>query len=282
MGLDRPLPAQFLAYLGDLARGDLGRSMMTGQPVGRDLLARLPASLELTLCALLIAVLVSLPLGIAAALRPGSLLDHAARIVGALGVAMPTFVTGLLLVYLFYYLLGWSPDPTGRLDVFVVPPPEITGFLLVDSALAGDAAALRAALAQLVLPSVTLALFVVAPLSRIARASMLSVMASDYVMAAEAAGFSRRRVVLVTGLGNAALPVLTVAGTVFSAMLGSGVLVEKVFAWPGVGSYAVDAMMAGDFAAVQGFVLSMALACVLVNLAVDMLCRAADPRVSLA
>ena len=282
LGLDRPIAEQFALYLGDLARGDLGRSMTTGQPVAADLLERLPASLELVLSALVLALVVALPLGIAAALGPGTAVDHLARLIGTLGVAIPTFVSGLLFIYVFYYLLGWAPDPTGRIDIFLVPPPRVTGFLLVDSLLAGDPAAFRAAFAQLVLPALTLALFVIAPLSRITRASMLSVLSSDYVRAAESVGLGRARIVIVYGLRNALLPVLTVSGTVVSAMLGASVLVEKVFAWPGVASYSVDALMAGDFAPVQGFVLLMAAVYVLVNLVIDVLYRLADPRVSLA
>jgi len=282
LGLDKPIPAQFALYLRDVARGDLGMSMTTGQPVLRDLAQRLPASLELTGCAFILSLLVSLPMGIAAALRPGSLVDHAARLICTLGIALPTFVTGLLLVYVFYYLAGWAPDPTGRLDVFVTPPPEVTGFLLIDTLLAGDRAAFGAAFAQLVLPSCTLMLFVVAPLARITRASMLAVLRGDYVRAAEAMGLSRRRVVLGVALRNALLPVLSISGTVVSSMLGASVLVEKVFAWPGIASYSVDALMSGDYAPVQGFVLVMACIYVVVNLAIDLLYRVADPRVSLA
>ena len=281
LGLDKPIPQQFALYLRDLATGDLGRSMTTGQPVLSDLRERLPASLELTMVAFLLAVVVALPLGIAAALRPGSVLDHAVRVLCTAGVSVPTFVSGLILVYLFYVVAGWAPDPTGRLDVFVTAPPDITGFLLVDTLLAGDVDAFRASLSQLVLPACTLALFVLAPLARITRASMLSVMGSDFIRAAEAAGLSRYRIVVVYGLRNALLPVLTVSGTVISAMLGASVLVEKVFAWPGVASYSVDALMSGDYAPVQGFVLLMACIYVVVNLAIDLLYRAADPRMSL-
>ncbi|MGX1305870.1 peptide/nickel transport system permease protein [Amorphus suaedae] len=282
LGLDRPIPEQFVLYLGDLAQGDLGHSMTTGQPVVTDLWQRLPASMELVLTALIIAFAVSLPLGVAAALRPGSLFDHAVRLIGTFGVAVPTFVSGLLFIYVFYYLLGWAPDPTGRIDIFMITPPRVTGFLLIDTLVAGDFEAFRSALGQLVLPALTLALFVIAPLSRITRASMLDVMKSDYVRAAESVGLSPARIIVVYGLRNALIPVLTISGTVISTMLGSSVLVEKVFAWPGIASYSVDALMAGDFAPVQGFVLLMAVLYVLVNLTIDVLYRVVDPRVSLA
>ncbi|MFD2238064.1 ABC transporter permease [Aureimonas populi] len=282
LGLDRTIAEQFVLYLGQLARGDLGMSTTSGQPVLSDLAERLPASLELVALSFLLAAGISLALGIAAALRPNSALDHVARLVCTAGVSIPTFVSGLLLVYVFYYLLGWAPDPTGRIDVFAIQPPDVTGFLLVDSLLARDGAAFGSALSQLILPATTLCLFVLAPLTRITRASMLSVLESDYVRTAESLGLGRFKIVVVYALTNALLPVLTISGTVISSMLGASVLVEKVFAWPGIASYAVDAIMASDFAPVQGFVLLMATLYVVVNLTIDLLYGLIDPRVSLS
>jgi peptide/nickel transport system permease protein len=280
MGLDKPIPVQLVNYLGDIAQGNLGRSMTTGQPVRSDLIRRLPASLELTFSALLIALSLSLPLGILAALRPGSIVDHAVRFLCTMGVCVPTFVSGLLLIYVFYYLAGWAPDPTGRVDIFAGTPPDITGFLLIDFALAGDWEGWSAAFDQLVLPAATMALFVLAPLARMTRASMLAVLGSDFIRTARSLGLSRFRTIIVYALRNALLPVLTIAGIVFSTMLGANVLVEKVFSWPGVASYALDALLASDYAPVQGFVLLMASIFVMVNLTVDILYGIADPRVS--
>ena len=282
MGLDRPIPEQLALYLRDIGSGHLGRSLTTGQPVLDDLRSRLPASLELTFAALLLALSLAVPLGILAALRPGSALDHAVRMLCTAGVCVPTFVSGLLLVFVFYYLLGWAPDPTGRLDIFASLPPARTGFLLVDALLAGDAETWWAALRQLVLPASTMALFVLAPLARMTRASMLAALGSDFVRTARAMGLSRPRIVLVYALRNAILPVLTIAGIVFSTMLGANVLVEKVFSWPGVASYALDALLASDYAPVQGFVLLMAGIFIAANLVVDTLYGLADPRVSTA
>lgn len=282
MGLDRPVPEQLVRYLYDVGRGNLGRSMTTGQPVLTDLRQRLPASLELTLCALFIALSLALPLGIIAALRPGSIVDQAVRFICTLGVCVPTFVSGLLLIYVFYYLLDIAPDPTGRIDIFAASPPEITGFLLVDFTITRDWEGFAAAARQLVLPACTMALFVLAPLARMTRASMLSVLGGDFIRTANSLGLSRRRVILVYALRNALLPVLTIAGIVFSTMLGANVLVEKVFSWPGVASYALDALLASDYAPVQGFVLLMASIFVVVNLTVDILYGVADPRVSVA
>jgi peptide/nickel transport system permease protein len=280
MGLDKPVPLQLVLYLGDLGQGNLGRSLTTGQPVLADLRNRLPASLELTFTALLIALLTAVPLGILAALRPGSVVDHVVRFICALGVCVPTFVSGLLLIYVFYYLAGLAPDPTGRIDIFLSQPPRVTGFLLIDFALAGDWEGWTAAARQLVLPAFTMALFVVAPLARMTRASMLASLGSDFIRTAKSLGLSNGKVIVTYALRNAILPVLTIAGIVFSTMLGANVLVEKVFSWPGVASYALDALLSSDYAPVQGFVLLMAMIFVFVNLTVDVLYGIADPRVS--
>ena len=282
MGLDKPLPVQLARYLGDVATGDLGRSMTTGQPVVQDMRRRLPASLELTGTALMLALSVSVPLGVAAALRPGRAVDHAVRLLCTLGVCVPTFVSGLLLIYVFYYLLGWAPDPTARLDIFASTPPDYTGFYLLDFALAGDWEGWWAAFTQLLLPAFTMALFVLAPLARMTRASMLGVLGSEFIRTAQAMGLPRRRIVAGYALRNALLPVLTITGIVFSTMLGANVLVEKVFSWPGVASYALDALLASDYAPVQAFVLLMAAIFVGVNVLIDVLYGIADPRVSVS
>ncbi len=279
LGLDQPLPQQFVRYVKDLAHGDLGNSLTTGQPVVSDIAARLPASAELTLLGLLVAMAIAVPLGIIAAVRQGSIIDHACRIVATAGVSLPVFFTGLLLIYVFYFLLGWAPSPLGRLDVFYTPPPQVTGFYLIDSLIARDFALFRACLTPLILPAVTLAIFSLAPITRITRASMLAVLASDFVRTARASGLSPYRVIITYAFRNAMLPVVTTLGMVFSFLLGANVLVEKVFAWPGIGSYAVEALIASDFAPVQGFVLAMAILYVLLNLATDLLYGVIDPRV---
>jgi ABC-type dipeptide/oligopeptide/nickel transport system permease component len=281
MGFDRSLPVQFFDYLRHLAQGDLGTSLTTGQSVMSELVTRLPASAELTLLALILSVGIAVPLGIAAALRPGSLVDHACRMITTAGVSLPTFFTGLLLVYVFYYLAGWSPAPLGRLDVYSSAPAHWSGFYLIDSLIAGDFETFRAALAQLILPAATMAIFSLAPLARITRASMIGALGSEFLRTARASGLSRHRIIYVYALRNALLPVITTLGMVFSFMLGANVLVEKVFAWPGIGSYAVEALIASDYAPVQGFVLTMALLYVLLNLIVDMVYGLVDPRVRL-
>jgi dipeptide transport system permease protein len=201
--------------------------------------------------------------------------------VATLGVSLPTFFTGLLLIYVFYYQLGWAPAPLGRLDAFASPPPHVTGFYLVDSALAGDGETFRSALAQIVLPAITLGIFAVAPIARITRGSMLAVMGSDFIRAARAHGLAGRTVVIAYALRNALLPVVTTLGMVFSFLLGANVLVEKVFSWPGIGSYAVEALIASDYAPVQGFVMTMGVLYVALNLMIDLLYQVIDPRVRL-
>ncbi len=282
LGLDRSWPAQFIGYVEDLAHGRLGNSLSTGQPVTQELLTRLPASMELTLAALTLSVAIAIPLGIAAAQRPNSWIDHLSRIVSTAGVSLPTFFTGLLLVYVFYYLLGWAPAPLGRLDIVYSPPPARTGFYTIDSLLAGDVATALAALRQMALPAITLAIFTLAPIARMTRAAMLSVLSSDFIRAARANGLSRSRIVYVYAFRNAMLPVLTTLGMVFSFVLGANVLVEKVFAWPGIGSYAIEALIDSDYAPVQGFVLAMALVYILLNLVIDILYGLIDPRATVS
>jgi ABC-type dipeptide/oligopeptide/nickel transport system permease component len=281
LGLDKSLPEQFMHYVAGLARGDLGISLTTGQPVLQELLSRLPASIEIVLLALGLACAVALPLGVMAATRPGSWVDQLCRVITTAGVSLPTFFTGLVLAYVFYFLLGWAPAPLGRLDPMYSPPTAWTGLYLIDALRAADLPLWWAAFKQLILPTVTMALFVLAPIARMTRGSMLQVLSSDFVRTARASGLSRTTVLVRYALRNALLPVVTTLGMVFGFMLGSSVIVEKVFGWPGVGSYAIDALTASDYAPVQGFVLAMGVLFVLLNLLVDMLYTVIDPRISL-
>ena len=279
LGLDKSLPEQFMVYVGNLLRGDLGLSLTTGQPVLKELLLRLPASLEVVLLALLLSCAIAIPMGVLAATKPGSWFDQLARIVTTAGVSLPTFFTGLLLAYVFYFLLGWAPSPLGRLDPMFSPPPTVTGLYLIDAAIAGDRALWWAAFKQLILPVVTMAIFVMAPIARMTRAAMLAVLSADFVRTARASGLSEGTVLIRYALRNALLPVVTTLGMVFGFMIGSSVIIEKVFGWPGVGSYAIDALTASDYAPVQGFVLTMGILFVLLNLFVDLLYVLIDPRV---
>ena len=281
LGLNKSLPEQFVTYIADLAHGNLGNSLSTGQPVVAEIANRLPASAELTLVALIVAVAIAIPLGVLAAVKQGTWIDHLCRIVTTAGVSLPVFFTGLLLAYLFYYVLQIAPAPSGRLDVFISAPKDITGFYLIDSALTGNGEAFVGALKQLVLPAISMAIFSLAPLARMTRGSMLSVLGSDFIRTARASGLAPRTVVFAYAFRNAVLPVITVLGMVFSFLLGANVLVETVFAWPGIGLYAVNALLTSDYAPVQGFVLTMAVLYIVLNLVIDVLYGLVDPRVRL-
>jgi peptide/nickel transport system permease protein len=278
LGLSEPLPVQFYIYVKGLARGDLGRSLTTGENVGKELLQRIPASLELTLAALLLSVSIAVPLGVMAATRPNSWLDHLCRVTVSTGVSLPPFFTGLAFIALFYVFLGITPAPVGRLNVLYSAPPHFTGFYVIDAILSGDAKLARAAFVQLILPACTLALFTAAPIARMSRGAMLQVLSSDFIRTARASGLKRWTVLWIYAFRNAMVPVITTFGMVFSFTLGANVLVEKVFSWPGLGSFAVDALVSSDYAAVQGFVLAMAVIFVLLNLIIDILYLLIDPR----
>ena len=279
LGLDRPLLEQFVRYISDICQGNWGTSWATGLPVTEEIFTRLPASLELTFAGLTFAVAVALPMGILSATRPNSLIDHACRIISTLGVSLPTFFTGLLLVFVFYYLLGICPAPMGRLPLTAIEPDTVTGFFLIDSLLAGDFDTFCAALSQLALPALTLGIFALAPLARMTRATMLQVLSADFIRTARASSLPRWKIILVYAFRNAANPLFTTLGMVFSFTLGANVLVEKVFSWPGIGSFALEALLISDYAAVQGFVLTMGVLYVFVNLVTDLLQIINDPRI---
>ncbi len=281
MGLDRPVAAQYWRYLSGVLRGDFGESATTGRPVLEDFLQRVPATLELTLASMVIAITIGIPLGVVAAVRRDGLVDHASRLLGVGGVAMPTFWTGLLAVYLFFYHLGVAPPPLGRLSPGVTAPTSLTGLYTVDALCTGSWRALGSALHQLMLPSLTLGFSVMAPVTRMVRATMLETLESDYVKAAWAAGLPRRTIVYGDALRNCMIPVITLIGVVFGFLMAGNVVVEIVFAWPGIGNYAVTSMLTKDAAPIQGFVLFVAVVYVLINLTVDLAYGVVDPRIRL-
>lgn len=278
LGFDQSLMQQFWIYLVNLVHGDLGQSITTGLPASAELANRLPASAELSATAFLIAIIVGIPLGVLAALNPGSLIDHAVRMLAVIEVSLPTFVVGLLLIYVFYFRLGIAPEPIGRLDPFMFPPPRVTGFLTIYAVLARDPQMLRAALARLVLPALTMALFALPPLIRITRAAMIGALGSDYVRTARAHGLSRRKIVWTYAFRNALLPVVTSLGMTLAFLLGANMLVERVFAWPGIGAFALDSLLNLDYAPLQGFMLLMPAIFILINLATDIALALIDPR----
>lgn len=281
MGLDQPVLVQYGRYLRGLGRGDLGESATTGRPVLEDFFQRVPATLELTLASLLIALAVGIPLGVLSAVHRDTSVDHVGRFLGVVGVAMPSFWTGLLLLFVFFYLLGVAPPPLGRLSPDVAPPARLTGLYVVDAALTGNIRALVSSLHQLMLPAVTLGLAVMAPITRMVRATMLEILESDFIKAAWAAGLSERRIVYGDALRNALIPLITLIGVIFGFLMAGNVVVEMVFAWPGIGNYAVTSLMSKDSGPIQSFVLFVAVTYVLVNLAVDVVYALVDPRIRL-
>lgn len=281
MGLDQPLPVQFYNYLSDLARGDMGKSWRTGRPVGKDLTQRLPATLELALAATLIAIVVGLILGVLAAIKQNSLLDQVIRVVAILGASTALFWLALVFIYTFYYRLGWAAAPLDRIEVGLQPPTRITGLYVVDSLLTANWTTFRSSLGHVLSPAITLAFVVSAPVTKIVRAAMLDVLHSDFIRTARTVGVSYREIIFRDALRNAMIPILTTIGIVFGYLMAGNVLVEMIFAWPGIGSYAWMALVNKDIEAIQGFVLLIAAMYVLLNLAIDLLYSVIDPRIRL-
>ena len=275
LGYDRPLPLQFVTYVIQLVRGDLGRSLYTTRPIADDLAARLPATIELTLVAMIISVLVGIPLGVTSAMWRNSWLDHALRVITVSGLAIASFWLGIMLQLLFAMRLGWTPL-NGRLTGF--PPRGITGLLLVDSVLTWDWPAFTGALAHLALPAATLAFPALATLVRFTRAGVLDVMQSNFVLYERAMGLPRALIVWKYILRNALTSTVTQMGLLFGILLAGAVVTEAVFDWPGIGTYAVNSIVRSDYNAVMGFTVWAGTIFILVNLLVDVAHTLIDPR----
>jgi peptide/nickel transport system permease protein len=280
LGLDRSMVVQYGIYMRGLVHGDLGESFTTSNPVTTDLGQKLPATLELGIVALLIAIAISLPLGIAAARQPRGRAARVTDLLSAGGVALPQFWLGLMLIYFFFYKLAWAPAPIGRTTGET--PHQVTGFLLIDSLLAGNLTDFRHALGALVLPAITLAVTVQPPLLQLVRVTMAKALGSDAVRTARAAGLSFHQVVYRDALRLALLPILNMIGLLFGVVLSSSVLVETVFSWPGIGQYAFQAINASDYAAVQGVVLVATVAYVGLYVLLDIAQLLIDPRLRTA
>ena len=276
-GFDLPLHEQYLNYLWQILHGDLGNSLVTRQPVLEEFAILFPATLELSLAAMLFALALGIPAGIIAALRRGTAADHILMGGALTGYSMPIFWWGLLLILLFSGVLQWTPV-SGRISVLHYVPP-VTGFLLIDCLLAGDFAALRSALRHLILPAVALGTIPLAVLARQTRSAMLEVLGEDYIRAARAKGLAPWRVILLHALRNAMIPVLTTIGLQVGVLLAGAILTETIFAWPGVGHWLVNSIFRRDYPSVQGGLLLIALCIMAVNLLVDVLYGLADPRI---
>jgi dipeptide transport system permease protein len=277
LGLDKPLWQQYLGYLGELVHGDLGRSISTREPVLSEFLSRFPATVELSICALTLAVLVGLPAGIIAGVRRGSAFDHLLMGISLTGFSMPIFWWGLLLIILFSGTLHWTPV-SGRIDVVYYLEP-VTGFMLIDSLLSDQEGAFASAASHLILPAVVLGTIPLAVIARQTRSAMLEVLNEDYVRTARAKGLPPWRIIGLHALRNALIPVLTVIGLQVSVAFSGAILTETIFAWPGIGKWLVDSIARRDYPSVQGGVLLVATVIMVVNLLVDLLYGVVNPRI---
>lgn len=278
MGLDRPLIAQFASYVGDVLRGDLGTSVSTNRPVAADLARVFPATLEMATMGILIGVCLGVPMGVLAAARQGSWMDHAIRVLALLGYSVPAFWLGLVGLAVFYAGLGWVAGP-GRIDVFydgLVPP--VTGLLLVDSLLAGDPQVFRNALSHLMLPASILGFFSLAYIARMTRSFMLDQLGQEYVTTARVKGLSEWRVVWIHAFRPIRIPLITVIGLSYAGLLEGSVMIETVFSWPGIGNYLTVALLNADMNAVLGATLVIGTVFIVINKISDVLYRFLDPR----
>jgi dipeptide transport system permease protein len=276
-GFDKPLVLQYLGFLGNLLQGDLGSSIVTRKPVLGEFFTLFPATVELSVFAMALALLIGIPAGILAAVKRGSLLDHTVMGVSLTGFSMPIFWWGLLLIILFSGILGWTPV-SGRISLMYFVEAR-TGFMLIDSLLSNEPGAFRSALSHLILPAIVLGTVPLAVIARQTRSAMLEVLGEDYVRTARAKGLPPLRVIGVHALRNALIPVVTVIGLLVGTLFGGAILTETIFAWPGVGKWLVDSITRRDYPSVQGGVVLIASIVMLVNLGVDLLYGVINPRI---
>ncbi|NKC33169.1 ABC transporter permease [Falsiroseomonas selenitidurans] len=281
LALDQPVWVQFGVYFGRVLQGDLGQSWLSNRPVLEEILDRAPATIELLFWGVLIGAGIGIPAGLRAAFRPDGGFDQVTRFLSLLGFSVPTYWLGLIMLFVFFYLLGWAPPGMGRIDLFLTPPDRVTGSYLIDGLLAADWEAAGSAFAQLVLPVLCVAIIAAAPIIKQTRAIALEVLASDYIRYARAQGLPDRQI-RAMALRNSMTPVVTFIGTEITGLVGTTSLIEYVFAWGGLGQYGLSAIIAGDFAVVQGYVLVLALFSVLVFLVVDVFVLLTEPRAGAA
>lgn len=278
LGLDLSVWEQFLLYVGNVFQGDLGISIFTSNPVLVDLLERAPATLELITYAMILTVLLGVTLAVVSVVKRGSAVDYGTRVYGLAAGAIPDFWIGLLLIYFLFYLAGIAAPPFGRIDAFLSTPPQVTGFYTIDSLIAGDWEAFRSSVGRLVLPVLTLTIVNAGALMKMTQSVFAGIYRSDFIRHQRACGLPER-VIIRSALRNSMPPVITLVGFLFGFLLGAAVLVETIFAWGGLGQYAVQAVINSDYPALQGFVLVAAAFILLVYLVVDILYELADPRI---
>jgi dipeptide transport system permease protein len=277
LGYDRPMVIQYLDYLGGVVTGDLGQSIVTKRPVLQEFFTLFPATLELSLCAISLAVLLGIPAGILAAVKRGSFFDQTIMGAALVGYSMPIFWWGLLLIILLSGMLQWTPV-SGRISLLYFFPP-VTGFMLIDSLLSGQAGAFKSALSHLVLPTIVLATIPLAVIARQTRSAMLEVLGEDYVRTARAKGLGPQRVIGLHALRNALIPVITTIGLQVGVLLAGAILTETIFSWPGIGKWMVDSVFRRDYPVIQGGLLIIAGIIMFVNLTVDLLYGLINPRI---
>ncbi|NRG17425.1 ABC transporter permease subunit [Rhizobiales bacterium] len=277
MGFDKPLWQQYLLYLGDIFQGDLGTSFVSKKPVLEEFFTLFPATVELGLCAIIIAVAIGIPAGIFAAVKRGSFFDQTIMGTALIGYSMPIFWWGLLLIILFSGILQWTPV-SGRISLIYFFP-QVTGFMLIDSLLSGQEGAFKSAVSHLILPSVVLATIPLAVIARQTRSAMLEVLGEDFVRTARAKGLAPSRVIGLHALRNALIPVITTIGLQVGVLLAGAILTETIFSWPGIGKWLVDSISRRDYFVVQGALLMIAAVVMLVNLFVDVLYGLVNPRI---
>ncbi len=280
LGLNKSIPAQFVDYLGAVIKGDLGDAWHTGKTVVEDFQTRLPASIELAVLSLIIAVVVGIPLGILAAARKDSIYDHISRLLTLLGTSIPVFWLGFMLIFTLYAKLDWIPAPMGRVSEGIMPPTAITGLYIIDSLLTLDFVALKDSIGHLIMPAICLSLSSLAVISRMTRSNMVEVLNLDHIRTARAKGMNEVAVVFKHGFKNILVPVLTVIGTQLGVLIGNAVVVETIFAWPGIGSYITQSILITDYAPVQAFAVVSVFLYIGINLALDILYVVVDPRIN--
>ncbi len=277
LGLDKPLLEQYAIYMSGVLRGDLGKSIVTKQPVVNEFFTLFPATVELSVCAMIFAIVFGLPAGIVAGVRRGSVFDHSVMGAALTGYSMPIFWWGLLLIILFSGILGWTPV-SGRLSLLFYFEP-VTGFMLIDSILSGQDGAFLSAVRHLILPTVVLGTIPLAVIARQTRSAMLEVLNEDYVRTARAKGLAPLRVIGLHALRNALIPVITVIGLQVGVLFSGAVLTETIFAWPGIGKWLIDSISRRDYPSVQGGILLIATTVIVVNLSVDLVYGLINPRI---
>ncbi len=277
MGLDDPLYVQYFRYINGILHGDLGKSFVTKKPILKEFFSLFPATMELSICAMIFAVSIGLPVGMLAGVKRGSVFDHSVMAVSLTGYSMPIFWLGILFILLFSVNLGWTPV-SGRISALFWVDAD-TGFMLIDALRSDEKGAFTSAVSHLILPSIVLGTIPLAVIARMTRSSMLEVLQTDYVRTAKAKGLSPFRVTMIHALRNAMIPVITVIGLQTGVLLAGAILTETIFAWPGVGKWMVESISRRDYPAVQGGILIIASIIILVNLCVDILYGIINPRI---